>query len=638
MQVQRMRTFVNLEPGETRSCIGCHEHRTQAPPTRMVSAMKLTPARLGPQPGEVAPRPLHYPSDVQPILDRHCAECHNGKDPKAAPDLRGEMTTLFNRSYENLMQAGWVDTIREWNGASYSMENVEAVPPYTHGSHASKLVKLLRDGHYDAKLSQEEWVKLVTWIDCGAPYYGSYYGRRNLRYLGQPDFRPVPTVESACGIRPEFGELAKAKPIPAELLAWWKLDDASTGMVLDSSGAGREMKVVAATATEGHDGSGGVRFDGRAYLESDSLGAHDAISIALWVKADSLDRQWNPLLFCNDIQPGTVHFSLLPDGTPNVAINTGSDWTHCTAGASMAAGEWHHVALVGDARFGGRAVFYLDGRSIGDEFLSLGMPLDLYGFRIGGWNRWEKTPNNNFHGEIDDLRIYRGTLTAEQGVVPCEGRTTGRQMTFLARGYGRVRRVGWHRRFCAASMTKSLDAFARSPVLSAITRIVARNTKTAIAACVLILGWSAERTATSDVSMSYYICISIRDPKLDLKTCFPPPLDVADVTDTPVGRQIAGGEGEVRKSRAVIVTHNGCSTDIMNRNGRTGDVSDLFCRGLERLCLVCHYPVVLVHFFRERVCDEEVIVKRKAKVVLSEFLGRFPDHVDEDRRYVLMSD
>lgn len=414
MQVQRMRTFVNLEPGETRSCIGCHEHRTQAPPTRMVSAMKLVPAKLGPQPGEVAPRPLHYPSDVQPILDRHCAECHNGKDPKAAPDLRGEMTTIFNRSYENLMQAGWVDTIREWNGASYSMENVESVPPYTHGSHASKLVKLLRDGHYDAKLSQEEWVKLVTWIDCGAPYYGSYYGRRNLRYLGQPDFRPVPTVESACGIRPEFAELAKAEPIPAELLAWWKLDDASAGMVRDASRAGHEMKVVAATPTEGHDGSGGVRFDGTAYLESSGLGAHDAISIALWVKADSLDRRWNPLLFCNDIQPGTVHFSLLPDGTPNVAINTGSDWTHCTAGASMPAGEWHHVALVCDARFGGRAVFYLDGRPIGDEFLSLGMPLDLYGFRIGGWNRWEKTPNDNFHGEVDELRIYRGTLTEEQ--------------------------------------------------------------------------------------------------------------------------------------------------------------------------------------------------------------------------------
>ena len=34
MEIQRMRTFVNFEPGEQRSCIGCHEHRRQAPVSR----------------------------------------------------------------------------------------------------------------------------------------------------------------------------------------------------------------------------------------------------------------------------------------------------------------------------------------------------------------------------------------------------------------------------------------------------------------------------------------------------------------------------------------------------------------------------------------------------------------------------
>jgi len=208
MEVQRMRTFVNFEPGETRSCIGCHEHRTQAPVSRQTAALDRAPAILSAQPGEAAPRPLYYPSDVQPILDRHCAGCHNGKDPEARPDLRGELTTLFNRSYEGLMRGKWVNTIQEWNGGDYAMMHAEAVLPYTYGSHRSRLVKLLKDGHYDASLSQEEWIRLVTWIDCGAPYYGSYYGRRNLSYQGQPDFRPVPTLESACGVPPVFPELA----------------------------------------------------------------------------------------------------------------------------------------------------------------------------------------------------------------------------------------------------------------------------------------------------------------------------------------------------------------------------------------------------------------------------------------------
>ena len=61
---------------------------------------------------------------------------------------------------------------------------------------------MLRAGHYDAKLTREEFVRLTTWVHANAPYYGSYFGRRNLAYRGRTDFRPVPTLESALGIRP----------------------------------------------------------------------------------------------------------------------------------------------------------------------------------------------------------------------------------------------------------------------------------------------------------------------------------------------------------------------------------------------------------------------------------------------------
>ncbi len=202
MEVQRMRTFVNLKPGETRSCVGCHEPRDQAPVPRLAKALSRPPAKLSAQPGDVAPRPLHYPTNVQPILDRHCISCHNGKDPKAIPDLRGELTTMFNRSYENILQGGLVDTVREWHGITYAMQNAEAVPPYSHGSHRSRFITVLRAGHHDVKLSKEEWIKLVTWIDSGVPYYGSYYGRRHLKYRGQPDFRPRPSLSSARGVPP----------------------------------------------------------------------------------------------------------------------------------------------------------------------------------------------------------------------------------------------------------------------------------------------------------------------------------------------------------------------------------------------------------------------------------------------------
>jgi hypothetical protein len=415
MEVQRMRTFVSFLPGERRSCIGCHEPRAEAPVSRQATALARAPAGLVAQPGEVAPRPLYYPADVQPILDRHCVRCHNRERPKPELDLRGDLTTMFSRSYEGLLQGSFVHTIREWGGATYAMQHAPAVAPFTYGSHRSKLVQMLRKGHSKVELSRQEWIRLVTWIDCGAPYYGSYYGRRNLRYRGQPDFRPVPTVRDACGAPPEAAPLPKPDPLPARLLAWWPMDDPAGGIAKDAGAGAHDAKAVAAERTDGQDGRGGRRFAGTGYLEGRGLGTCKAISIAMWVRAESLQHRWNPLLFGSDIRPGTVHFSLLTDGKPNIAIHSqGGNWTHRTGSGSLRQDRWQHVVLTCDGRPGGCVRFYIDGRLDGEHPLSLGHELDLSAFRIGAWNRWQGQAERNFHGEIDDVRVYTGTLTGAQ--------------------------------------------------------------------------------------------------------------------------------------------------------------------------------------------------------------------------------
>jgi len=192
MEVQRMRTYINLRPGERRSCIGCHELRQLAPAEKPVLAMYRPPSKPAAQPGETAPRPLYYPTDVQPILDRHCVRCHNPDKPEGKIDLTGEMTELFCRSYENLLDRGFVTV---WRENQPKTGNAAPIPPYTLGSHPSSLIKLIRAGHEDCKLSREEFIKLVTWVDANAPYYGSYYGRRNIQYKDHPDFRPLPEIE-----------------------------------------------------------------------------------------------------------------------------------------------------------------------------------------------------------------------------------------------------------------------------------------------------------------------------------------------------------------------------------------------------------------------------------------------------------
>ena len=207
MEVQRMRTFVNFQPGESRSCVGCHEPRSQTPPDRMPLALHQPAATRGSQPGETVPRPIHYPTDIQPVLDRHCVACHRPGKAEGNLDLTGELTTFFNRSYENLMRDKWVTYIQEFQGPQPRAQktNVVPLPPRALGSHASRLIQLLRKGHYEVNLSREEMVRIITWADANAPYYGSYFGRRNLKYQHLPDFRPTPTLKSASGNPPEVG-------------------------------------------------------------------------------------------------------------------------------------------------------------------------------------------------------------------------------------------------------------------------------------------------------------------------------------------------------------------------------------------------------------------------------------------------
>jgi len=191
MELQRMRTFLNLMPGENRSCIGCHEVRRKAPNLKRANPMALDhPAEtLYPQPGDSGPRMVHYALDVQPVLDEHCVGCHGGEQPKGDLALTGELTTLWSRSYEELTKKNLVSYLHT---CGFGSSHVPAEPPLTFGSHRSKLVERIRTDPCKANLTREEFIRIVTWIDANAPYYGTHQGKKNLRWKDDADFRPLP--------------------------------------------------------------------------------------------------------------------------------------------------------------------------------------------------------------------------------------------------------------------------------------------------------------------------------------------------------------------------------------------------------------------------------------------------------------
>jgi len=177
-------------------------------------AFSKEPELPGPQPGEESGlRPLDYMTDVQPIWDKHCIECHSGDTPEGGLGLSGELTTFFCESYENLLPERRVRPIKDPDylgmliGENHPKEqNVHYLAPKTVGSHTSRLMKMVMEGHSDVKLSREELIRLSTWIDSNAQYYGTYFGRKNLKYRDHEYFRPIPSISSASGQREPVSE------------------------------------------------------------------------------------------------------------------------------------------------------------------------------------------------------------------------------------------------------------------------------------------------------------------------------------------------------------------------------------------------------------------------------------------------
>jgi len=165
MMVQSMRSGTIVQSGEMTGCVGCHDNRLGAPAQlnrKIPMALQRPPSKLHGWHGQ--PRFFSYIKEVQPIFDKHCVSCHDyNKDEGKKLNLAGDRTNTFNTSYNELWRKKYIKCI----GAGPA----EIQQPYSWGSHASKLVNVIRAGR---RLNSAEFETIVTWIDLNGPYYPRY--------------------------------------------------------------------------------------------------------------------------------------------------------------------------------------------------------------------------------------------------------------------------------------------------------------------------------------------------------------------------------------------------------------------------------------------------------------------------------
>jgi len=173
--VQLMRSWFTAMPGETVSCIGCHEKQNSAPIGRPAEAAMRLAEEIRPWYGPA--RGFDFCREVQPVLDKHCIACHDGRQA-APPNLTDRppapmqanknpynLASRFTPSYYELRKLVRTPT-RE--------SDMHLLPPWEFHADTTRLVQMLAKGHYGVRLDAESWDRLVTWIDLNAPAHGSW--------------------------------------------------------------------------------------------------------------------------------------------------------------------------------------------------------------------------------------------------------------------------------------------------------------------------------------------------------------------------------------------------------------------------------------------------------------------------------
>jgi len=173
LAVQSMRSDTYVHPGQRLLCRGCHEPRRSAPPLpkRFPLAFRRPPSRI--QPDVEGSNPFSFPRLVQPVLERNCAACHE-KEPTAIDLRKGDWENNSDyryTSYDNLREyAFFFGSVRY----TYDPWTTPRTIPGRFGARASKLYEILKKGHYDVKLSKEDFHCITLWLDCNSDFFGSY--------------------------------------------------------------------------------------------------------------------------------------------------------------------------------------------------------------------------------------------------------------------------------------------------------------------------------------------------------------------------------------------------------------------------------------------------------------------------------
>ena len=211
--IQLMRSWTVGMPGEYVSCIGCHEEPTVT--ARPLQIVQRRPAKIVPPQGLEKPRTWNFLREIQPILQRRCAGCHDRDAcPAVAERARDEQgVQVFSALEHDYFLRGDKPNLADWRPMAIQLytptsstnsvadglakdyvgaysksyfylqayvrrpgpeSDIHLLNPMEYNANTSPLVQMLKAGHHGVELADDEWRRLYTWIDLNVPFWGTW--------------------------------------------------------------------------------------------------------------------------------------------------------------------------------------------------------------------------------------------------------------------------------------------------------------------------------------------------------------------------------------------------------------------------------------------------------------------------------
>ena len=222
----------------------------------------------------------------------------------------------------------------------------------------------------------------------------------------------------------------------SDLITWYKFDDSVTNMLLDSSGKFNHLTNNDATFdTSSYElGNGAIYFNGSAYVElpatvnpSTIYTSGSGITFAFWFKMSTSTGSYGRIMDFADNAPNTNATNQIII-TKNSTLNSISliinDQTYTTS-TNFVDNNWHH--LVWSIASTGSWILYIDNINF-NIAVTKTIPVGITWQRryLGRpWTSWDSW----MIGNLDDFRIYKKVLTANEVSIIYNSYSSSRNLT-----------------------------------------------------------------------------------------------------------------------------------------------------------------------------------------------------------------